>query len=158
MNNLAYDFARFDVTENKKTEKKQEKSEIQMVVPRAKKASYLKGAAFAMFAIAVCSMMLYSGVMVNEAKSELNDETAALTVLQSEGVRLESKLDNEMSLKNVEEYAVSVLGMKSIEASNMEYIKVPTSDTIKTADAKSGKGFFAALSNGFDSVMEYLGL
>lgn len=156
MTNLAYDFSRFDVAEKKQPEVEAKASQMQVVRPREKQGSAIKGVIFAIFVMAVCCSMLYTRVKINELSNAVSDESTTLSTLQAEGVQLQAKIDCNMSLENIEDYAVNVLGMKKIDTSQMQCIKVKTDDVIKSEKAEN-KGFFRAISNGIEDLVEYLG-
>ena len=153
MTNAAYDLSRFD-TENKHNPEVKP-AQLQVVESSGiDRSTAIKCFALAMFVIAVCSAMLLSMVKINELTNQLSAENAALEKLKSECVILETRLDSEMSLANVEDYAINVLGMKKIETSQMQCITVKTDNIIQTTDNK--KNFFDVVSDVLQDLVEYL--
>ena len=152
MTNAAYDLSRFDTEVNTGKEKQPVKMEV--VRPAVKRGAVAKGLIFSMFVVAVCCAMLFSMVRINELSNQVAYETEVLNKLKSEGVVLETRLDSEMSLANVEDYAVNVLGMQKIETSQMECINIKTENVISKTE--SDEIFFAFLSNAVSGLMEYL--
>lgn len=152
MTNAAYDLSRFDTEATKAPQTKP--AQMEVVHTELKKSTVVKGFILAVFVMAVCSAMLYSMVRINELSNQVTAETEMLDKLKSEGVVLETRLDSEMSLENVEEYAKNVLGMQKIETSQMQCINIKT-DNVITSTAKN-KSFFDILSDAAQGLMEYL--
>ena len=152
MTNAAYDLSRFDTEVNKVEQPKTAKLEV--VRPAVKRGAAAKGMILAMFVVAVCCAMLFSMVRINELSNQVTYETEVLNKLKSEGVVLETRLDSEMSLANVEDYAINVLGMQKIETSQMQCITVQTDNVITKTE--NNESIFDALSNAVSGLMEYL--
>lgn len=153
MTNAAYDLSRFD-TENKRIPQNQP-AQLQVVeTTGVARSTAVKGVVLAIFIVAVCGAILLSMVKINELTNQLSAEKTALEKLKSECVILETRLDSEMSLSNVEDYATNVLGMKKIETSQMQGITVKTDNVITVT--KTDKGFFDYISDAFSGLMEYL--
>lgn len=156
--NLAYDLARFDVEARQKAIKESPKaSELKIVKPRRKKASPFKGIVVAMSAIAVCGSILYTHVMINESYNQIANEKKALDAAISEGVRLQSQIDSDMSLKNVEDYAVNELGMQRIDKTQIQYIKIKNDSVIEINNKGKNKGPVLVLKDNAKDLLEYLG-
>lgn len=153
MTNAAYDLSRFD-TENKRIEENKP-AQLQVIESSGvARGTAVRGVALAIFIVAVLFAILLSMVKINELTNQLNAEKEALDKLKSECVILETRLDSEMSLANVEDYAINVLGMKKIETSQMQGITVKTDNVITVS--QSDKGFFESLYDAFSGLMEYL--
>jgi cell division protein FtsL len=82
--------------------------------------------------------------------SSLNNE---LHLAEAENVRLQSELESQMSAKNVEDYAENVLGMRKIDSSQIEYIKIRTGDVVTIPDKK--ESLLTKVKNFFDECVEY---
>ena len=152
MTNVAYDLSRFDIEKNKKVETAPKMEVVHSA--SLKRGTAIKGFVLSIFVFVVLGAMLLSMANINELSSTLAKETQTLNELKSESVVLQTRLDSQMSLANVEDYAKTVLGMQKLETSQMQCINVKTDNVI--VSAKSKKGFFDMLSNSIDSIMEYL--
>lgn len=53
---------------------------------------------------------MYSRAQLNELGAKVNSATKELEILKSENIRLQTELEEKISLKNVEEYATVELG------------------------------------------------
>jgi len=156
--NLAYDLARFDVDARQKAVKDSpEVNELKMIKPRRKKASPFKGVVAALSAIAVCGSILYMHVMINESYNQIATEKRALDAAISEGVRLQTEIDRDLSLKNVEDYAVDVLGMQRVDKTQIQYIKIKSDSVIEINNKGKNKGPILALKDNAKDLLEYLG-
>ncbi|NMA79434.1 MAG: hypothetical protein GX967_02160 [Clostridiales bacterium] len=156
--NLAYDLARFDVEARQRVvEESPKANELKIVKPRRKKASPFKGVVVAMSAIAVCSAILYTHVMINESYTQISNQKKALDAAVSEGVRLQSEIDRDMSLKNVEDYAIDVLGMQRIDKTQIQYIKIKSDSVIEINNKGKNKGPILVLKDNAKDLLEYLG-
>ena len=115
--NLAYDLERFEQTTPMitKSPKKQPKSSLS-VQP-------LKIVLLAVLFVAVASTVLYGRVMISELNTRINAVEGELEILSSEGVRLQSEIENKMSLSEVEAMAVSQYGMVKPDNSQVSYVE-----------------------------------
>lgn len=82
--------------------------------------------------------------------SSLNNQ---LHLAEAENVRLQSELESQMSAKNVEDYAENVLGMRKIDSSQIEYIKIRTGDVVTIPEKK--ESILTRVKNFFDECVEY---
>lgn len=156
--NVAYDLARFDVAAREKAIKEAPKAnELKIVKPRRRKASPLKGIIVAMSAIAVCGSILYTHVMINESCNQIALEKKELDAAISEGVRLQSQIDSDMSLKNVEDHAINVLGMEKIDKTQIQYIRIKSDSVIEINNSSKNKGPILVLKDNARDLLEYLG-
>ncbi|HKM32088.1 MAG TPA: hypothetical protein VJX95_00810 [Oscillospiraceae bacterium] len=157
--NLAYDLAMFDEGARKRAQYERQRAQLQVVEKKAskeKKSSPVKGLLVSIFAISVCCAMLYSQVEINELYSEINTESNQLEMLRSDNVRLQAKIDERMSLRNVEEYASDVLGLQKIDKSQIEHITIDFGSTV-VVDKNQNVGFFGKLEGSLNDFMEYIG-
>lgn len=152
--NLAYDLSKFEEMSKKPQEMAAPKP---VALPkRAPQASPLKSLFFALLAVVVCSLLLYSKVQVSELYTQITEQTNTLNEVKSEGVRMQSELDSKMSLKNVEDYAVNVLGMQKIDKGQQEYISLEK-DNLITVEKPKTDNFFLSIRDRFEDFMEYIG-
>ena len=80
-----------------------------------------------------------------------------LEKLQSENISLQSELAQKKNMTTVEEYAEEKLGLKKLDKSQTEYIRVETKD--KTSVIKNeDDNVFVRIKNWFGSALEYIGL
>ena len=77
-----------------------------------------------------------------------------LESMQSENVRLQSELESKMTLKNVEEYAVKVLGLQKLNNSQIKYVETQTDDVVEIPEEE--KNIFVKVKDKFDKLVEYI--
>ena len=99
-------------------------------------------------------IVIDSYVSLNSMYSNVSKAQSQLTELKSENVRLESKLQSQVSVRNVEEYAENVLGMERLDSSQIKYIQIQDKDVV-TLPA-SEENFFVSLKIRFGEFIEYL--
>jgi len=85
--------------------------------------------------------------------NKVSDLNAQLHLAEAENVRLQSELESQMSAKNVEDYAENVLGMRKIDSSQIEYIKIRTGDVVTIPEKK--QNILTRIKNFFDECVEY---
>ena len=75
-------------------------------------------------------------------------------MLQSEKVRMQSEIEEKMALKNVEDYAENVLGLKKLDKSQIEYIKIQSEDVVQIPVEE--QSFFSKLKDALHNIVEYI--
>ena len=83
---------------------------------------------------------MYSRVIITELNADINAAETRLDVLHAEQVRMQTELDGKMSLKAIEEAAISEYGMVKPDGSQVSYVQVTTEDKLE-GKAKE-EGFF----------------
>jgi len=148
----AYDFELFD------TQHREEKVEIKIktgVAPAAKSWGILTILFIAVCAVSLPMYILSSKVEISELSEKISDDLILLEKAQSENLRLQSELDNLVTLAKVEEYAKNELGMQKITASQGKHISIGAGET--TEIAEDDDNAVMALSKWFSGILEYLG-
>ena len=59
-----------------------------------------------------------------------------------------------MTLKNVEEYAVKVLGLQKLNNSQIKYVETQTDDVVEIPEEE--KNIFVKVKDKFDKLVEYI--
>ncbi|MCI5910841.1 MAG: hypothetical protein MRZ46_04240 [Oscillospiraceae bacterium] len=119
-----------------------------------KRYSIPKTVIFALIALVMFWIVIDSYVSLNSMYSNVSKAQSQLTELKSENVRLESKLQSQVSVRNVEEYAENILGMERLDSSQIKYIQIQDKDVV-TLPA-SEENFFVSLKIRFGEFIEYL--
>ena len=153
--NLAYDFARFE-PERKQSVAVEKKTEIKVVKKTARRASPAKIIVMLAAVLAIASMMIYNQVVL----TELNDQTTTLNTelekLQSEKIQKSTELESQMSLKNIEEYAVNNLGLVKMDQSQVEYVDLESGNKVEVKQQQDDS-FWGSIKQVFQNLLEYLG-
>ena len=132
--NLAYDLERFE----QHTPGPEQKPQIS--VRRERSIHPLKIMAVAVLIFAMGFSLLYSRVIITELNADINAAETRLDVLHAEQVRMQTELDGKMSLKAIEEAAISEYGMVKPDGSQVSYVQVTTENKLE-GKAKE-EGFF----------------
>ena len=116
----------------------------------------LQSAKFIMVAVLMLTLfsaVLYGRFKVDELDREISNINTEITAAQSENVRLNMQIDSVISLKNVEDYAQTQLGMVKMESHQIEYIDLSGEDRVVLSGTKS----LSADNTSFMSkMMEYI--
>lgn len=99
-------------------------------------------------------VMIYGKVQVSALYTQISDEKSVVDILESENVRMQSEIEGNMSLKNVESYAEDVLGLKKLEKSQIVYIQIQSEDVVQVVESESN--VFVKIKEKFNSLVEYL--
>lgn len=103
----------------KKPEKTYEQAKSEMRFASLQSAKIIT---VSLLLLVMISALLYGRMKVDELDRQIQNTKTELSAAQSESVRLNMKLDSMISLKNVEEYAQTNLGMVKMESHQIEYI------------------------------------
>ena len=106
--------------------------------------------------LAVFVMFLYSKAALSEVNLKISNETQALSDAQSINTALSNQLSGSVSLENVEQYAVSELGMQKVSASQERYVEMNTGNMTETAK-NDNDNIFVTVQDWFNGILEYLG-
>ncbi len=153
--NLAYDFS---VYEPKKQEKA-DKPEIKMKknpVPVARRQSAFRFIVMAAVFLLMAVGILYGKVETNRLFGDIRDLEDQLQNLKSENITLAAEYEGRTSLKNVEDYAENVLGLKKLDKAQVEYVELPADTVIEIVETEN-RNIFIIIRNWFNELMEKLG-
>ncbi len=121
--NLAYDLERFENRAPVITK---------VSTGKEKTLSPFKTILVAILFVAMFSTVPYGKLIVNELNMQYSTANAELNELKSEGIRMQSELESKVSLKTIEEIAVTEYGMVKPDNSQVGYIKLNGENKIET--------------------------
>ena len=127
---------------------------IAMKVTPPKRGSASKVFIAALSALLVFFCVIYGRVETNRMYQQIAAHNQKLEVVQSENVRLKSELESKMTLKNVEDYAVNVLGLQKLDNSQIKYVQTQTDDIIEIPE--ENKNIFVRAKEKINSFLEYI--
>ena len=127
---------------------------IAMKVTPPKRGSASKVFIAALSALLVFFCVIYGRVETNRMYQQIAAQNQKLEVVQSENVRLKSELESKMTLKNVEDYAVNVLGLQKLDNSQIKYVQTQTDDIIEIPE--ENKNIFVRAKEKINSFLEYI--
>lgn len=155
--NTAYDLSVYEP--KNKVAPKQQDPNIKVKknpVPVARRESAFKMFMRAAFIMLALCAILYGKVESNALFSEIHDLEQELKNLQSENITLAAEYEARTSLKNVEDYAENVLGLKKLDKAQIEYIELPSDRVIEIVETEN-KNIFIIIRNKINELREYLG-
>ncbi len=121
--NLAYDLERFENRAPVITK---------VSTGKEKTLSPFKTILVAVLFVAMFSTVPYGKLIINELNMQYSTANAELNELKSEGIRMQSELESKVSLKTIEEIAVTEYGMVKPDNSQVGYIKLNGENKIET--------------------------
>ncbi|MEG2653667.1 MAG: hypothetical protein RSA17_08810 [Ruthenibacterium sp.] len=107
-----------------------------------------------LFLTLVCGV-LYLQTNVTELSAKVESQQAELVNLQSEYTYLSNELEMKTSLKNVEEYATTRLGLVKLDQSQVVYVQRNPGSTITRKEGMLERmlGFASKSTKGLSSYM-----
>lgn len=106
------------------------------------------------FCFFLLAAVIESFVQLNATYNNLTAAQSELADEKSENIRLKSKLDAQVSVKNVEEYAEDVLGMQKLDSSQIKYIKIRDKDSVTLPD--ENVNIFVKIKLKVAEIIDYL--
>lgn len=149
----AYDLERF---ENRPLESKPRMRAVQGKKQTMKiNTQKIKMIALCVMMVGLTAGLLESQATITELTSQVQRTQRQLVNAQSEYNYLSGVLDSKTGLRNVEQIAVSNLGLMKLDKSQITYVTLENESTIRRP--QSGiKRFTEELSKGWLSLMDYL--
>ncbi len=157
--NLAYDLSVYEPKTKQQPAQQQEQNAIKMrknPIPMARKESAFKFAFRAFLFLAVLCAVLYGKVETNSLFREISSLESELKTLQTENITLAAEYESRTSLKNVEDYAENVLGLKKLDKAQIEYVELPGDSVIEKVEAEN-KNIFVRIRNFINAIREHIG-
>ncbi len=124
----------------------------------SKKLAVFKMISCVLVFLSVACLSIYNQVVLSELGDQISTYNSQLIVLQSEEVRLQSLIESQGSLRSLEQYATSELGLAKIEKYQVTYIDMQASDQIIRDIPEESTGIADRLGEFKDRVLEYLNL
>lgn len=109
--------------------------------------------------LATLAAVLLSYAQLNEISNEVALAKSQLAALQEDERRLNVSLEEKTSLKKVDEYARTKLGMTDVSSSQMQYITINNQDRVEVYQSNQGLSLLAIsdrVIKSFNAVLEYL--
>lgn len=119
-----------------------------------KKVSVVKIILGTLVCFTLLSAVIFSNVQQLQVTSEITQKQQEYNDLQSENVRMKSELAGKTSNKNVQEYAENVLGMHTLNSSQVEYMQIQKDDVVEIPESE--QNIFVKIKSWFDDFVAYL--
>lgn len=155
--NTAYDYSRFDIDENavRKAAERRENHIKMHKVSAAKSGNWFKTILLIACAAMLAFAVINSKAILSELSTQISEVSNELELAERENIRLQTNLDNLVTLSKVEQCAVDELGLQKTKQSQVHYIA--SSDESLSEVAPEQDNVFVSISHWFDEVLEYLG-
>lgn len=154
----AYDLSRYEP----KAAIPHQQPRLQVVEPRPASHRGLTGAEIfrggliiGVLALAM-SMVLYSNAILTELSDQIYTENEKLTVMVSENQRMSAELEGKMSLRNIEDYAQSTMGLAKMEPYQVRYVNRCEGDKIIRTAQSPQESSLGQLGTFVEGFLEYL--
>lgn len=106
--------------------------------------------------VAVVSLTIYNNVAMVELGDRLNNQTNTFAALRAEGERLQSKMDNAISLSEVGEKASTDMLMGKVESYQVSYISLGEEDTVQRSTKTPDQMPYQKVMNTIKKLQEYV--
>lgn len=128
-------------------------------VPKAKPVKQtrpIKVLACMIMVLLMASSVMYSRARLTELNAQISSANKKYEELESERIRLMTELEKQLSLKNVEEYAATQLGMEKLDPDQIEYVTLTEGNPIEKKE-EADPSIWQKIKNFFVDMMEYIG-
>ena len=141
-----YDFSRFEAPSgDRRKGEKAKTGNLRVVETSARElrnASARKWFAnitvMALIVVPLAVLMLYSQAVLATINEDIGVKNDELNTLTGEYTRLQTELEAKISLKNIEEYAATTLGMTKVGQDQVQYVNVEQGESV-TLYSSSGE-------------------
>lgn len=107
-----------------------------------------------LMAVALIGIVIYGRVQTNEIYSEIAQKQTEYDDLVAKNVSMRSEMEGKMTVKNIQEYAENVLGLRQLHQSQIEYIQLQTEDEVVISEPE--ENFFVTINDYIKSFWELL--
>ncbi|MBQ7816439.1 MAG: hypothetical protein IJ339_03655, partial [Oscillospiraceae bacterium] len=131
--NVAYDLSMYESLLEPKPQR-EEKINHQAKTVKIKNKKAFRTALNILSIAVIVSMIIgiiYTNSQITEITTNISDVQSQITELESEKAYLEFTLESRMSLNEIEDYAVNVLGMVKMDSTQVEYIEIESENKVE---------------------------
>jgi len=164
-----YDFSRFEPAKQSSANPKQKSNPsrkaqsqtqtLRVVITPARQRRMAENRAFAVhavlsiiFLVGLAALMLYSRAILAAVNEDIGTQTELLSSLNGEYTRLQTELDAKISLRNIEEYASTNLGMSKVEQDQVQYVNVEQGESVTLYHSTGENSFVERLRQWFSEI------
>lgn len=104
--------------------------------------------------ILLLGLVIYGKVQTNEIYMKIASLQTERDDLIARNVSMRSEMEQKLTVKNVEDYAENVLGLKQLDKSQIEYICIQTEDEVTITEPQDG--WTAVLKEFFSTFTDFL--
>ncbi|MBE6850556.1 MAG: hypothetical protein E7504_02295 [Ruminococcus sp.] len=129
-------------------------AQIDMDLKGGKKISILKVCVYVLVGFTLLGAVILSNVQQLQISNSITEKKQEYVNLQSDLVRVQSKLAGKTSNKDIQEYAENVLGMRTVDGSQIEFVEIHKNDVVEIPAEE--QNVFVKVKTWFDNFVEYL--
>ena len=159
--NTAYDFSLFEASPAPSRQAGKDDNIVTFTEEQLEKNRRIKykpikvltGIFFSALVLAIVGVMVYSQVQLTELTAQINSQTKVLSESRSLNTQLSMKLESSMSLRVVEDYAKTELGMRAVQSDQIEYISLSEGDKAQTGASEQQEGLLDRISEAISGLL-----
>jgi len=138
--NVAYDLSMYESLLEQKPEKQQKPQQQAKTVKLKNKKAFRTALSVLSIAVVVSMIIgiIYTNSQITEITTNISQVQNDITELESEKAYLEFTLESRMSLSEIEDYAVNVLGMVKMDSTQVEYIEIESENKVELSGDNIG--------------------
>ena len=131
--NVAYDLSMYESLLEQKPQKQEKPAKQAKTVKFKNKKAFKTAVNVLSIAIAISMIIgvVYTNSCITEITTGITDVQKQITELESEKAYLNFTLESRMSLNDIENYAVNVLGMVKMDSAQVEYVEVESENKVE---------------------------
>ena len=151
--NVAYDLSMYESLLETKPEKQQKTGQQPKTVKFNNKRRFktvLNVLSIAL-ALSMAIGIIYTNSQITEVTTDIAQAQRDISELESEKTYLEFTLESRMSLNEIEDYAVGVLGMVKMDSTQVEYIEIESENKVEF----SGENLSDKIEEAVQPVLSY---
>ena len=98
--------------------------------------------------------VIYGRVQLNEVYTEIGRLQTEYDDLNAKNISMRSEMEGKMTVKNIEDYAENVLGLRPLNQSQITYIQLQTEDEVTITEPE--ENFFVRINDRLVGIWEFL--
>lgn len=151
--NVAYDLSMYESLLEPKPHKEEKVQQQPKTVKFKNKKAF--GTVLRTLSLAIIGSLIigivYTNSQITEITTDISSVQSEITELESEKAYLEFTLESRMSLNEIEDYAVNVLGMVKMDSTQVEYVEIESENKVEF----SGDNLSAKIEDAVQPVLSY---
>ena len=98
--------------------------------------------------------VIYGRVQINEVYTRISALQTEYNDLTAKNISMRSEMEGKMTVKNIQEYAENVLGLRPLNQSQITYIQLQTEDEVVITEPE--ENFFVRINDKLVGIWEFL--
>lgn len=98
--------------------------------------------------------VIYGKVQTNEVYTEIASLQSEYDDITARNISMKSEMEGKLTVKNIEDYAKNVLGLRPLDQSQIEYIQIQTEDEVVIT--KPERNFIVTVNDYLTAIWEFL--